>query len=252
MNKTIITLAISALLFGCQQDSTSSEDSTETAKTEKATTANAVGAIAEKDKMSYALGINMADSISGMNNEFKALALDMEVVKRGFIERLNQNSTMSDEEVQKQFMIFQKKMQFAQQQKMQADMAASSAKNQAYLDENLTKGFTKTESGLQYKQITPAKEGAAKPSATDKVIVSYIGTFTDGKEFDSNKTFTFSLAGGVIQGWLEGAKLMSVGSKFEFVIPPELGYGSQTRGPIPGGSILKFEIELLEIISSSK
>ena len=252
MNKTIITLAISALLFGCQQEATSSEDSTNVTNTEKTVTTEAASTIAEQDKMSYALGINIADSIAGINKDFKSLALDMEVVKRGFSERLAQKASMSDEDVKQQFMIFQQKMQFAQQQKMQADTAAKSAKNLAFLEENLTKGFAKTESGLQYKEVSAAKEGSPKPLATDKVRVSYKGTFTDGREFDSNETFDFSLAGGVIQGWLEGVKLMSVGSKFEFVIPPELGYGSQTRGPIPGGSILKFEIELLEIVSSDK
>ena len=252
MNKTIITLAISALLFGCQQEATSLSDTAEVAASTPKATTEVASTIAEQDKMSYALGINMADSISGINKDFKTLALDMEVVKRGFSERLAEKAVMNDEDVKQQFMIFQQKMQFAQQQKMQAEMAAQSAKNLAYLDENLTKGFTKTESGLQYKEITAAKEGAAKPTATDKVRVAYKGTFTDGKAFDSNETFEFSLAGGVIQGWLEGVKLMSVGSKFEFVIPPELGYGSQPRGPIPGGSILKFEIELLEIISSNK
>jgi FKBP-type peptidyl-prolyl cis-trans isomerase FkpA len=254
VNKTIITLAISALLFGCQQETPPSDDAVKlaSATTTEAEATETTSTIAEKDKLSYALGINMADSISGINKDYKSLGLDMELVKRGFRERLADKAEMSDEDVKQQFMIFQQKMQFAQQQKMQADMAAQTAKNQSYLDENLTKGFTQTESGLQYKEVVAAKEGAAKPLATDKVKVSYKGTFTDGKEFDSNPAFPFSLAGGVIQGWLEGVKLMSVGSKFEFVIPPELAYGSQTRGPIPGGSILKFEIELLEIISTDK
>ena len=252
MNKTIITLAISTLLFGCQQETTEPKSSEVVVKTEKSDTNVDTSAIAEKDKMAYALGINMADSISNITNEYKTLSMDMEVVKSGFVERLNKKAKMSDEEVTAQFQIFQQKMQFAQQQKMQAAIAEKSTENETFLKDNLAKGFTKTESGLQYKVITAAKEGAAKPSATDDVRVSYKGTFTDGKEFDSSDSFNFSLKGGVIQGWLEGVKLMEIGSKYEFVIPPELGYGSQNRGPIPGGSILKFEIELFEVIPAEK
>jgi FKBP-type peptidyl-prolyl cis-trans isomerase len=40
---------------------------------------------------------------------------------------------------------------------------------------------------------------------------------------------------------------MSVGSKYKFYIPYTLGYGPSDYGPIPGGSMLTFEVELLDI-----
>jgi len=52
---------------------------------------------------------------------------------------------------------------------------------------------------------------------------------------------------GVIPGWTEGLQLMPAGSKYKFVIPHNLGYGAFDYGPIPGGSTLLFEIELLEV-----
>lgn len=40
---------------------------------------------------------------------------------------------------------------------------------------------------------------------------------------------------------------MNVGSKYKFVIPPELAYGDQESPAIPANSTLVFEVELLGI-----
>ena len=124
------------------------------------------------------------------------------------------------------------------------------ARGQEYLKSNAEKeGVQVTASGLQYSVITEGD--GAKPKATDEVSVHYRGTLIDGTEFDSSYSrgspATFPL-NQVIPGWTEGVQLMSVGSKFQFVVPYELGYGE--RGA--GGSIgpfetLVFEVELLEI-----
>jgi FKBP-type peptidyl-prolyl cis-trans isomerase FklB len=43
--------------------------------------------------------------------------------------------------------------------------------------------------------------------------------------------------------------LMSVGSKYKFYVPYQLGYGEQGSGElIPGGSTLIFDVELIEIV----
>ena len=60
---------------------------------------------------------------------------------------------------------------------------------------------------------------------------------------------TFNL-GGVIRGWTEGLQLMSEGAKYKFYVPYALGYGAHDYGPIPGGSVLIFEVDLLKVIKS--
>ena len=106
-----------------------------------------------------------------------------------------------------------------------------------------------TASGLQY-QVLQKGEGAEHPAANSKVKVHYHGSLLDGTVFDSSvdrgEPISFGL-NQVISGWTEGVQLMVVGDKFKFFIPSELGYGNSAAGKIAPGSLLIFEVELLEI-----
>lgn len=85
-----------------------------------------------------------------------------------------------------------------------------------------------------------------------RVVVHYTGRFQDGTIFDSSvergEPFQFVLGmDSVIQGWHDGIVGMRVGGRRILTIPPEFGYGMSDYGPIPGGSTLIFEIELLRV-----
>lgn len=48
-------------------------------------------------------------------------------------------------------------------------------------------------------------------------------------------------------------QLMKEGSKWELFIPSELGYGDRgAGGSIPGGAVLHFTMEMLEVKGASK
>lgn len=108
-------------------------------------------------------------------------------------------------------------------------------------------------SGLMYEVINPGT--SKKLSKGQRVYVHYTGWLNDngqpGKKFDSsfdrNTPFDFTLgAGNVIRGWDEGVALMTIGSKFRFVIPPALGYGDRgVRNVIPSNATLIFDVEVL-------
>lgn len=78
----------------------------------------------------------------------------------------------------------------------------------------------------------------------------YHGTLLDGTVFDSSiergQPISFEL-NRVISGWTEGLQLMVEGDKFRFFIPSNLAYGNRATGKITPGSLLIFEVELLEI-----
>jgi FKBP-type peptidyl-prolyl cis-trans isomerase len=87
----------------------------------------------------------------------------------------------------------------------------------------------------------------------DVVLVHYVGTLTDGTEFDSsrarNTTFEFTLGNNeVIKGWDIGIKGMKVGGRRTLTIPPQFAYGNRAVGDeIPANSTLIFDVELVAI-----
>jgi FKBP-type peptidyl-prolyl cis-trans isomerase len=110
------------------------------------------------------------------------------------------------------------------------------------------KSVTKTASGLRYKIVTPGTD--PKPSATSLVKCLYTGKLVDGTVFDStstrgNEPTEFPL-NGVIPAWTEGVQLIGKGGKILIYAPANLAYGEQGQGPIPGNSVLEFEVELVE------
>mmetsp|Transcript_18905 Transcript_18905/g.24318 ORF Transcript_18905/g.24318 Transcript_18905/m.24318 type:complete len:156 (+) Transcript_18905:118-585(+) len=111
-------------------------------------------------------------------------------------------------------------------------------------------GVIETESGLLYKEIRAGT--GESPALNSPCSCHYSGTLIDGTEFDSSykrgQPLTFA-PNQVIKGWTEALQLMNAGSKWELYIKSEIGYGDRGAGAvIPGGAVLVFELELLEIL----
>jgi FKBP-type peptidyl-prolyl cis-trans isomerase FklB len=120
-----------------------------------------------------------------------------------------------------------------------------------FLAKNATaKGIVTTASGLQYKILAAGDPKAASPGASDTVVVHYRGTLLDGTEFDSSHARGVPATlhvNSVIQGWQEALVLMKPGAKWQLFIPPALAYDTNSRPPIPPGSLLLFDVELVSV-----
>lgn len=127
------------------------------------------------------------------------------------------------------------------------------AKGASFLEEAAaSEGAVRTDSGMIYVEIT-AGEGAS-PTAENMVKVHYEGKMQDGTIFDSSlergEPAVFPL-NRVIPCWTEGVQLMKVGGKARLVCPSDIAYGDTGAPPkIPGGAVLSFEVELLEIMEA--
>ena len=104
----------------------------------------------------------------------------------------------------------------------------------------------KSSTGLYYV-VTELGNGE-HPVATSSVTVAYKGYYKDGSVFDksSDDGITFNLQQ-VIKGWTEGITYFKEGGNGILLVPSHLGYGSNNYNGIPGGSVLIFDIKLLEV-----
>lgn len=121
-----------------------------------------------------------------------------------------------------------------------------------YVADNGLKGKY-TDSGIFY---VIEKEGkGANPTIMDNVEVHYKGTLLDGNKFDSsydrNQPTQFPLRG-VIPGWQQGIPLFKEGGKGIIIIPSSLAYGQRGNRGISPNAVLRFDVELLKVMTTQK
>lgn len=104
---------------------------------------------------------------------------------------------------------------------------------------------TTSASGLRYEF---QEEGMGEFPISNSILeISFTGKLIDGTVFAEGSTPINVYITNQIAGLQEGFRLMQVGSKATFIIPPEIGFGAVARGSIPANSVIIYEIELLEI-----
>ncbi|HLX64108.1 MAG TPA: FKBP-type peptidyl-prolyl cis-trans isomerase [Planctomycetota bacterium] len=198
-------------------------------------------ALDKKDDVSYAMGWTVGENLKQFSD-----SLNVDLVSGAFVAAAKgEKSDFKVEEHQAAVQAYFKKMM--------EDFGAKTKKTgEDFLAENKKKeGVVTTASGLQYKVLNEGK--GEKPSGNDRVSVVYEGRFINGHVFDSTaknggKPLETSVAGGVIQGWLEALKLMPVGSKWELYIPGDLAYGPTGYGnTIPPNAVLIFQVEVVDM-----
>jgi FKBP-type peptidyl-prolyl cis-trans isomerase FklB len=211
--------------------------------TAKPSTANSVSLKTAEDSLSYAIGI-----LDG--NFFKTqgvTSVNPTSLALGFRDAMQGKSIFTPEQADQ---VLRGEMQKMMRKKIQPNIDQCND----FLTQNAKReGVKQTASGLQYEVI---KEGSGeRPADTSVVKVHYEGFLLNAtRPFDSSRDrgapAEFPL-NGVIRGWTEGVQLMTVGSRYKFYIPYQLGYGEQGSGEaIPGGSLLIFDVELIEIVKA--
>lgn len=201
----------------------------------------------EKERIGYTIGLDIGKSLKGIREE-----IDVAAMKRAIDDVFAGRPQVLDDQ---QAAVVMQAFAVRMKQQTEADQAAALQRNiaagTAFLAENGRKPDVKTTaSGLQYQVLTATK--GARPTAESTVRVHYEGKLLDGTVFDSslarNEPAEFPLSA-VIPGWTEALQLMGVGSKYRLWIPAALAYGDQGTpgGPIPPGSTLVFEVELLDV-----
>lgn len=194
-----------------------------------------------KEQISYVFGVQVANQFmhQGLKLDQKAFSQAIKDVWGGA------KLKMSPEAMQASMQQFQKEMADKMQQLSENNIKAG----KEYMEKNRkTKGVVQLKSGVQYKILKKGK--GKKPASTDTVVVHYKGTLVDGKQFDSSYDRKQPLTipvNGVVRGWQEVLPMMPTGSKWNVVIPPEMGYGPRGSGAIGPNATLVFDIELISI-----
>ena len=221
--KLLAPCALLLFLAACQQQEAKKE----------------VTVASDDDRFSYGLGMVIGERVLKQYGE-----VNYEILLAGMQAQHEDSDTLMTLEEAGNAINARMEQMFAEQ------TAANRKRGEDFRTANATQeGVQVTDSGLQYNVITAAD--GPKPAATDNVTVHYRGTLIDGTEFDSSysrgEPTSFAL-NQVIPGWTEGVQLMNVGSKYQFVIPPELAYGERGAGGAIGPfETLVFEVELISI-----
>ena len=116
----------------------------------------------------------------------------------------------------------------------------------AYIEAN-NLDAQKTDSGLYF--VINEQGSGEQPSATSDVTVAYSGFFTNGDVFDQSiDGITFNLQQ-VIAGCNEGIQIFQECGNGVLIIPSRLAYGNSGIPGIPGGSVIVFDVTLLEVVN---
>ena len=118
-----------------------------------------------------------------------------------------------------------------------------------------TTNYKTLSNGIRYAVVAPGDSTAI--DSGDVVTLHYSVFLQNGKKFDSSVERDEPLVfpykeQSFIKGFDEAIGMMTKGEKAEFVIPPDLAYGSKGNSVIPPNSTLVFDIKILYVAKPPK
>jgi FKBP-type peptidyl-prolyl cis-trans isomerase FkpA len=197
----------------------------------------------DDEKTLYAFGYDIGRSVG----QLSPTDAELEIIKAGMTDSVRKAKAKVD--VDK----YGPMIQVLGRKRANARAEVEKAKAPAIIEAALKEpGAVKLPGGEVIRTTRPGT--GAQPQPTDRVKVHYEGRLADGTVFDSsykrNEPAVFAL-NGVVRCWTEGVGHMKVGEKAALTCPSDTAYGDSGRPPvIPGGAVLIFDVELLDVMKS--
>ncbi len=226
----IFLLSALALLVSCQNDISSTAKTGKTLKLKN-----------HIDTVSYSLGVNIGQRLrqEGFNR------INLRVMAYAISQVLND---VPPDSLQIHPRVAEQILKIYLYKERQRSPHITTTDWQQFMTKNaLRKGVKVLPSGLQYEVLRSGN--GRRPRLSDYVTVRYKGYLPDGTVFDDNylrspATFMVSKS---LEGWQQALIRMREGDKWRIYLPPDLAFGDRQVGKIPPGSVVIYEIELLEV-----
>lgn len=185
----------------------------------------------DKEKLSYALGMNLGQQIkkSGVETDINVVAQAIRDVLGG------KPTEVQEAEIQA---LLKQAEAFAHLKQTTKNIA----EGEAFLKKNAqAEGIAVLPDGLQYRVIQTGTGDL--PKRVDLLTFKFRGTWIDGKEFNHNDGLEIPFVA-CPKGLQEAFQQMKVGSKWQIYVPYNLAYGRLGQRAVGFGSVLIYEVEL--------
>jgi FKBP-type peptidyl-prolyl cis-trans isomerase FklB len=208
-------------------------------------------ALSKKEQASYAAGYISGDayqesgSVYSTHSFAQGLLGSLQAAGARYVDK-NQGALLVSDYQRAQF--------YRMKREVANNIQANERAGAAFLANNaLQPGVVRSESGLQYKVISPGDGDS--PAAEDMVVVSLVGRKIDGQVFydshDNGSGNTTIRVDQTLNGWQEALVQMSVGEEWELYLPANLAYGNAGwQGLVDPGETLIYSLKLIDVIKA--
>jgi FKBP-type peptidyl-prolyl cis-trans isomerase FklB len=213
----------------------------------------AAGGMNSKEKISYSVGMYIANSVIKRNN----LEVDVDVMSTAIKDVLSGRETkLTEPQMQETLMAYEKELR-AKRDEQRLKLAEKNHKDgEAFLAANQNKEGVKSRdvklpdgstAQLQYKVLAEGK--GESPGASDTAIVNVKSRTINGKEVENTPGRRVAINRPQPRVLGEALPLMKKGAKWELYVPAALAYGDSGAGAIEPGTTLIYEVELTDVES---
>jgi FKBP-type peptidyl-prolyl cis-trans isomerase FklB len=192
------------------------------------------------DSLSYALGLNVANSLREENIGDLNIPLMVAAIQQYCNDPTDTSLAMP---LDTALTIIMKKYTSVKASEAETRFMQSQEFIQAYIQDTSTQ---KVSDGVYYRVLSNGK--GLSPEPDDLVLLAFEGRLVDGSIFDQSSNYGADMVelaiNELIPGLQEIVPLMEVGDSWEVVLSPEKGYGFRNTRLVPSHSALVFELTL--------